>query len=70
MWYHLNNLKNVKNTHGGMLLLVLKVAPLHGCFSGGIEKISIMKRVKLKNNINNLKTLNNLIGGNRFTKSF
>ena len=22
IWYHLYNLKNVKNTHGGMLLLV------------------------------------------------
>ena len=22
MWYHLCNLKNVKNTHGGVLLLV------------------------------------------------
>ena len=29
IWYHLCNLKNVKNTHGG----VLKVALLHGCFS-------------------------------------
>ena len=28
IWYHLYNLKNVKNTHGGMLLLLL-----HGCFS-------------------------------------
>ena len=22
VWYHLHNLKNVKNTHGGVLLLV------------------------------------------------
>ena len=22
IWYHLHNLKNVKNTHGGVLLLV------------------------------------------------
>ena len=22
IWYHLHNLKNVKNTHGGLLLLV------------------------------------------------
>ena len=22
IWYHLYNLKNVKNTHGGMLILV------------------------------------------------
>ena len=26
IWYHLYNLKNVKNTHGGVLLLVSKVA--------------------------------------------
>ena len=28
IWYHLHNLKNVKNTHGGMLLLV-KLQALH-----------------------------------------
>ena len=42
IWYHLHNLKNVKNTHGGVLLLfklqdesatLLKVTLLHGCFS-------------------------------------
>ena len=42
IWYHLYNLKNVKNTLGGMLLLVklqaepatlLKVTFLHVCFS-------------------------------------
>ena len=37
IWYHLYNLKNEKNTRGGMLLLVktatlLKVTLLHGCF--------------------------------------
>ena len=37
IWYHMYNLKNVKNTHGGVLLLVkpatlLKVTLLHGCF--------------------------------------
>ena len=35
IWYHLYNLKCVKNTHGGVLLLVkvkLKVKLLHGCF--------------------------------------
>ena len=31
IWYHLYNLKNVKNTHGGMLLL-LKVTLIYGCF--------------------------------------
>ena len=41
IWYHLYNLKNVKNTHEGVLLLIklqakrlqLKVTLLHGCFS-------------------------------------
>ena len=28
-WYHLYNFKNSKNTHGGVLLLLVK---LHGCF--------------------------------------
>ena len=40
IWYHLCNLKNVKNTHGGVLASVagfnnetlLKVTLLHGCF--------------------------------------
>ena len=32
IWYHLYNLTNVKNTNGGVLLLV-KVALFHGCFS-------------------------------------
>ena len=40
IWYHLYNLKNMKNTHGGVLFLVklqaekqLKVTLVHGCFS-------------------------------------
>ena len=38
IWYHLNNLKNVKNTHGRVLILVqpatiLKLTLLHECFS-------------------------------------
>ena len=35
IWYHLHNLKNVKNIHGGVVLLVksLKLALLYGCFS-------------------------------------
>ena len=40
IWYHLSQLKKVKNIHGGVLLLkkvqaatLLKVALLHGCFS-------------------------------------
>ena len=38
IWYHLHSSKNVKNTHGGELLLVktlaflLKVTLIHGCF--------------------------------------
>ena len=28
IWYHLHNLKNVKNTHGGVLLLVKLKASL------------------------------------------
>ena len=33
IWYYSYNLKNVKNTHGRVLLLVLKVTFLYGCFS-------------------------------------
>ena len=33
IWYHLCNSKNVKNIHGGVLILVLKLTLLHGCFS-------------------------------------
>ena len=35
IWYHLYNLKNMRNTHGGELLLVKLQAPafLHECFS-------------------------------------
>ena len=39
IWYHLYNLKNLKNTHGGVLILVklqaeaLKLTLLHWCFS-------------------------------------
>ena len=32
IWYNLYNLKNVKNTHGGVLFLVPKVTLLQGCF--------------------------------------
>ena len=32
IWYHLYILKNVKNIHGGVLLLVLNVILLQGCF--------------------------------------
>ena len=33
IWYPFYNLKNEKNTHGGVLILVFKVTLLHGCFS-------------------------------------
>ena len=35
IWYHFYNLKNVKSTHGGVLILVklLKLTLLHGYFS-------------------------------------
>ena len=37
IWYHSYNLKNVKKTHGVLLLVkpttLLKVTLLHGCFS-------------------------------------
>ena len=46
IWYHLYNLINVENTHGGVLLLVnlkawpatlTKVTLLHGCFSRSLN---------------------------------
>ena len=42
IWYHLHNLKKVKNTHRGVLILIklqaeaytlLRLTLLHGCFS-------------------------------------
>ena len=37
IWYHLYNFKNVKKTHGSVLLLLklqaVKATLLHGCFS-------------------------------------
>ena len=44
MWYHLYNLKNVKNTHAGVLLLVkpatlLKVTLFQGCFDKNINNL-------------------------------
>ena len=33
IWYYLHNLKNVKNTHGGVLILALKLTLLRSCFS-------------------------------------
>ena len=31
--YHLYNLKNIKNPHGGVPATLLKVTLIHGCFS-------------------------------------
>ena len=54
LWYHLYNLKNMKNTHGGVLLLVklqalacnfLKVT-LHGCF---LHFLNCTNGTKLRN---------------------
>ena len=42
-WHHLYNLKSMKNTHGGVLLLLklpatlLKVTLLHSFFSGFLD---------------------------------
>ena len=33
VWYYLYHLENIKNTHGDVLLLVIKVLLLHGCFA-------------------------------------
>ena len=61
IWYHLQYLKNVKNTHGGMLLFVPailpKIALLNGYFSwflncsnGTISrKISLFSKVSKEN---------------------
>ena len=51
IWYHLNNFKNVKNTHRGPLLLVklqalLKVTLLQGCFSCFLNVQMITNRAK------------------------
>ena len=52
IWYHLYNLKNVKNSHGGVLTLVklqasacnlLKLTLLHGCFSRFLNCTNITK---------------------------
>ena len=49
MWYHLYNLKNVKNTHAGVLLLVkpatlLKVTLFQGCFDKNINNLWVSDR--------------------------
>ena len=44
IWYHFHNLKNMKNNHGGVLLLV-KVTVLQGCFS---PFLNYMDSIKLR----------------------
>ena len=43
IWYHLYYLKNVKSTHGGVLL---KVGLLHGCFSRFLNRTNSTKSCK------------------------
>ena len=54
IWYHLHNLKNVKNTYGGVLLLVKLQATLKEHSSMGafhIFKIAQMVRNHAKHDI-------------------
>ena len=49
IWYHLYNLKNVKNAHRGVLLLAklqLQVILLHACFSRFLNCTKVPNRVK------------------------
>ena len=62
IWYHFYNLKNVKNTHGGVLLLVklLKVTLLHGFFFTFLQLnkwYQIAQRVTTANLFLSLQTL-------------
>ena len=53
IWHHLCNFKNVKNTYGGMLVLVklcgpqsatlLKVSLIHGCFPHFFNCTNVLK---------------------------
>ena len=38
IWYHLYNLKNVKNTHGGVLILKLQASATSGCSNFNLWK--------------------------------
>ena len=54
IWYHLHNLKNVKNTHEAVLLLVkLKLTLLLGCFS---DFLKLYKRYKIVQRITYMST--------------
>ena len=62
IWYHLYNLKNVKNTHGGVLLLVVNFKLHSGAKSRNasqdmflVEPIKVLRSSYLKKNIYNVK---------------
>ena len=49
IWYHLYNLKNVKNTHNGMLLLgklQAEATLFHGCFSRFLNCTNVPNRAE------------------------
>ena len=46
IWYHLHNLKNVKNTRERVLTLLLKVIFLHGCFTCFLNCTNVTKSRK------------------------
>ena len=54
IWYHLYNLKNAKNTHGGAVLLP-KVTLLHGCFSRFLNCTNGTKSRKTSNRVDTSK---------------
>ena len=56
IWYHLYNLKNVKNTHGGVILLV----KLQFCFTKSNTPSSVFSR--FLNCANGAKSRNLFIG--------
>ena len=49
IWYHLYNLKNVKNTHGGVLILVKLQAiwDIRAFFNGGYDNFNIVSLLLL-----------------------
>ena len=71
IWYHLNDLKNVKNTHEGVLLSVklqpvkhatlLKVTPLHGVFHVFYIVQIVPNQIKCRKKSSDMKSLNSHI---------
>ena len=47
IWYHLHDLKIMKNIHWRVLLLVLKVTFVHGCFSRLFKTVQMTVRMCL-----------------------